>query len=79
MLVCLDETENLGQLVSIGSGKGADVGPDAPVQDARGMAGLGLVLGFSAFITSIVVVWAVELIDHTGTIPNHHLSGAAYE
>ena len=93
------------------------------VQDARGMSGLGLVLGFSAFIiirgadildvagfaevvlaavslllglitlifaqtaaaetllavfiTSIVVVWAVELMDHMGIIPNHHLSGAA--
>ena len=93
-------------------------------QDVLDMTGLGLVLGFSAFviirgadildvtgfaevvlaavslllglatlifartaaaetllavfITSIVVVWVVELMDHTGIIPSHHLSGAAH-
>lgn len=93
------------------------------VQDARGMAGLGVAVGFSAFIiirgpdildltgfaevvlaglslllglttlvlahtavaetllavfiASIVVVWAVELMDHLGILPSHHVDGAA--
>ena len=90
------------------------------LQDARGMAGLGVVLGFSAFViirgadildrtglaevglavvslllglvtlvlaetsaaetllaafmASIVVVWAVEILDHIGVLPSRHVS-----
>ena len=97
---------------------------EAPLlQEPRGLAGLGLVLGFSAFVivrgadildwtglaevglalaslllglaalvlsgtaaaeallaafmASVLVVWAVEVLDHAGLLPSHHGSETA--
>jgi hypothetical protein len=92
------------------------------IEDARGMTGVGIVLGFAAFVIirggdeldrtgrtevglavaslvlglatlvlaetaaaeallaafmiSILLVWAVEVLDHVGVLPGHHPTGA---
>jgi hypothetical protein len=55
-----------------------------------GLAGVSLLLGMAAlvlsdtaaadvllavFMTSILVVWLVEILDHVGTLPGHHVRG----
>lgn len=58
-----------------------------------GLAGVSLVLGITAlifaeaaaaelllavFMGSILVVWAVEMMDHAGVLPVHHTAGVVH-